>query len=105
MQTSIVIMVVVFCSLLGATGQIFFKQASDSNNIVRLGFGLLLYGSATILYVYMLRYGELSMLYPIISLSYVWVLFFSVWLFNESLTWTKFTGVMLILGGVYAIWS
>lgn len=62
--------------------------------------GLSLYGIFTLLLVLALRDGELSTLYPIISLTYVWVTFLSVWLFGESMNPFKALGVATIVFGV-----
>lgn len=43
---------------------------------------------------------DLSFAYPFTSLSFVLVLIFSVLLFNESLSWLKLLGLMLIVSGV-----
>lgn len=47
-----------------------------------------------------LRDGELSILYPIISLSYVWVNLLSVWIFHDQENFWKITGMTLIISGV-----
>jgi multidrug transporter EmrE-like cation transporter len=43
---------------------------------------------------------ELSFAYPFMSSAFVLVLFLSVFLFNEALTWQKITGVLLIVTGL-----
>ena len=62
--------------------------------------GYVLYGVSTILLSFALRNDELSSMYPIISLTYVWVMFLSVWFFRESLNPFKVLGVAVIMGGV-----
>ncbi|MFX0145874.1 MAG: EamA family transporter [Candidatus Hodarchaeota archaeon] len=62
--------------------------------------GYSLYGISTILLVLALRDGELSILYPVISLTYVWVTFLSVMFFKESLNLFKILGVFIIVAGV-----
>jgi multidrug transporter EmrE-like cation transporter len=47
-----------------------------------------------------LRDGELSVLYPIYSLSYVWVIALSMYFFHDQLNPWKAVGVLLIMGGV-----
>jgi multidrug transporter EmrE-like cation transporter len=102
--------------VLGAGAQIFFKLAGNglaglsaahvlSNPLVLLGnlpllAGYVLYGFNTIMMVLALRKGELSVLYPIISLTYVWVLILSGFLFKESINTWKIAGVMAIVAGV-----
>ena len=62
--------------------------------------GLSLYGLGAILMVLALRHGELSLLYPMISLSYVWVAILSVILFHETLTALRIAGIVVIITGV-----
>ena len=47
-----------------------------------------------------LRHGELSVLYPLISLSYVWVAILSVLIFHETMTPIRIAGILTIIGGV-----
>ena len=65
--------------------------------------GYALYGLSLVLLSYALRHDELSSLYPLISLTYVWVLLLSVFLFDEPLTLVKVVGVLTIMGGVAVI--
>lgn len=62
--------------------------------------GYCLYGINTVLLVFALRDGELSILYPIIALTYVWVTFLSVWLFHETVNVYKGVGVAIVVTGV-----
>jgi len=62
--------------------------------------GYVLYGLNTVLLVFALRDGELSILYPIIALTYVWVTVLSVAIFHESLNPFKLAGVAVVVIGV-----
>lgn len=62
--------------------------------------GYSLYGIFTVLLVLALRDGELSILYPVISLTFVWVAILSTLLFNEVLSVTKVLGISIIVAGV-----
>jgi multidrug transporter EmrE-like cation transporter len=62
--------------------------------------GLSLYGVGTVLMVLALRHGELSVLWPVISLSYVWVTVISVVWFHEPMNVPKIAGVAVIIFGV-----
>ena len=103
------IALVFFCTLLGAAAQILFKRgaahfsaldpmAAATN--VPLIVGLVLYGGFTLLMVMALREGELSMLYPIISLTYVWVTLLSYTLLGEKPNLFKNIGIAVIVIGV-----
>lgn len=62
--------------------------------------GYSLYGLFTLLMALALRDHELSLLFPIISLTYVWVSFLSVGLFHESMNLFKILGIAAIVVGV-----
>lgn len=95
-----IIFVVLFCAILGSAGQLFFKKASESISFDIMSLisnwwliiGLTLYGVATIGYVISLKYGDLSVLYPIIACSYVFVLFLSYLFLGEKLSSLKIIG-------------
>ncbi len=97
------------CTVLGAAAQALIKSAAGSlenptllgiiTNLSLLG-GLSLYGLSTILLVLALRRGELSLLYPVISLTFVWVTILSVTLFQERINLFKVLGIGVIMIGV-----
>jgi len=62
--------------------------------------GYCLYGVNTVLLVFALRDGELSILYPIIALTYVWVTILSAVFFHESMNLPKLLGVAIVVIGV-----
>lgn len=66
----------------------------------KLFLGFALYGMATVLMVAAFKYGELSILYPIISLSYVWVTILSLFILNEALNPFKVAGLLAVMLGV-----
>lgn len=100
----------VICTLLGAAGQVLIKLGATQlgqstsplamiTNPLLVG-GYVLYGLMTVLFVIALRDEELSILYPIIALTYVWVTGLSVWLFRETFNLAKGLGVATIVAGV-----
>jgi len=62
------------------------------------GYSLL--GVSTILFVLALRKGDLSLLYPVLTLGYVWVTVLSVAMFHDSMNPFKIAGVAVIISGV-----
>jgi len=70
-----------------------------ATNLPLMG-GLILYGINTFLLVLALREGELSMLYPIIALTYVWVTLLSYTLLRETPNFYKNLGIAVIVAGV-----
>ena len=102
---------VLFCTLLTSTAQIFYKFAAEklSFNVLsiitnfNLLMGMLLYAVVGILLILSLRGGEVSVLYPIIATSYIWVSFLSIHFLNESMNLYKWLGVFTIVAGIVLI--
>ncbi len=68
--------------------------------ILPLFAGYACYGLFTVVMVLALRHAELSMTFPIIALSYVWVAAASTVLRDESMNAFKIAGVAAIVCGV-----
>jgi multidrug transporter EmrE-like cation transporter len=47
--------------------------------------------------------AELTVLYPMVSLSYIWTLLWSRLFFGEPFTKTKLQGLLLILAGIIVL--
>jgi multidrug transporter EmrE-like cation transporter len=62
--------------------------------------GYALHACNAMLLVLALRDGELSMLYPIIALTYVWVNLLSMYFFGDQMNFWKGFGIALVIGGV-----
>ena len=62
--------------------------------------GYSFYGVSTLLLVLALRDGELSLLYPVIALTYVWVTGLSFVIFHDRVNAFKLTGISFIVLGV-----
>jgi multidrug transporter EmrE-like cation transporter len=97
------------CTVLGAAAQILFKAGlrqmpqltlAAAVTDVPLLAGLVLYGLSTVLLVLALREGELSILYPVIALTYAWVTIASVEWLGEKVDFLKGAGIAVIIAGV-----
>jgi len=75
-----------------------FAVALAGNWPLILGYGL--HACNALLLILALRDGELSVLYPIYSLSYVWVILLSMYFFHDQLNPWKVGGVLLVMAGV-----
>jgi uncharacterized membrane protein len=65
--------------------------------------GLVLYAIGGILLILSFRGGEVSVLYPIIATSYIWVSFLSIYFLNELMNLFKWLGVFTIVAGIVLI--
>jgi drug/metabolite transporter (DMT)-like permease len=102
--------IVAVCTILGAVAQILIKVGMGPAHFVPTPMGLVtdfpliagyaFYGLFTVAMVLALREGELSMLYPIIALTYVWVTLLSYWLLKETPNSYKNLGIVTIVAGV-----
>lgn len=112
-KRKLAIFIVLACTLLVASGQYLIKLGANRLShaglvatmigiftIPQLFAGYCLYGVFTVLFVYALRHGELSILYPLIALGYVWVTIIAVVAFHESMNPLKIIGLLVIISGV-----
>ena len=65
--------------------------------------GLSLYVLAFVLLMAAYKGGEASVIYPIFSSSYVWVVFLSAYVLGEALNVWKVLGVVTIVAGIIII--
>jgi len=117
-------LVVFFCTFIGAAAQLLIKKGAgqlgvhlsltqvlhDPMLVLRFGIRILenaklfigysLYGVFTVLMAYALKGRELSRLYPIIALTYVWVMGLSVLMLHEHVNTFRILGIILIVAGV-----
>jgi len=95
--------------LVGSFGPIYLKRGTKklnrkdifSNWEIVAGCGFYVVGVS--LFLPALRGGTLSILYPILSLSYAWVCFLSIKLLGEKMNKLKWSGILLIIIGVALI--
>lgn len=103
-------LIIFACVVVMTIGQILFKQVAvnynKSGNILDWGvLGVLviagtLYVTSTGLWVWALRYIEISKAYPYFALGFVFVPLFGAWMFGEMLSLRYAIGVALIIAGV-----
>jgi len=101
----------ILAGIVGAFGPLMFKKSSKdfSLNPKKLlknhyfFLGVMFYGLGTVLFVPSLKGGDLSVLYPLIALMYIWVSLLSVKFLGEKMTKLKWAGVLIILLGVTLI--
>ena len=101
-------MLLVFtASVVGSFGAVFLKKGAavlDGTILSflnsRLVLGVALFLGSSVFYALGIRGGELSVLYPMVSLGYIWTLVWSRLFFHESFSPQKFLGLGLVLVGV-----
>jgi drug/metabolite transporter (DMT)-like permease len=101
---------VLVASLIGSFGAVFLKLGSAriGRSVLsfanpQLALGVALYLASSVFYALGIRGGQLSILYPMVSLGYIWTLLWARIFFKESFTRQKFAGLALILAGVVMV--
>ena len=104
------ILLVFIASLIGSFGAVFLKMGAArlDGSIMsfvnqRLILGVALFLGSSVFYALGIRHGQLSVLYPMVSLGYLWTVIWSRIFFQESFTRQKFFGIALILAGVFFV--
>ena len=95
----------------GAFGSLFFKLGAKDLTFnlkkliknYKIIFGIILYGLGTIIFIPALKGGELSILYPLVSLSYIWATLLSIAILKEKMNKFKWLGIIIIIIGVILI--
>ena len=59
-----------------------------------------MYALGTVLFIPALKGGDLSILYPFVALTYIWVSLLSVKFLGEKMNFMKWMGISLIIVGV-----
>ncbi len=107
------LLLVFCCTIFGAAAQVLIKTGATHiahPSLIAAATGMVtnpwlfggycLYAISTVLLVVALKDGELSITYPVIALTYVWVALLSYFLMHESMGLFKVIGLSLIVVGV-----
>ncbi len=112
MATSLfAVILVILATFIGAYGALALKYGANKLTRknkwtffnIRLLMGIGLYGISSVFFLIGLRYGDLSVLYPITSLTYIWISLLSIKMLHEKMNFFKWLGIVAILVGVIAI--
>lgn len=104
---------VLVASLIGSVGAAFLKVGANRlhrpliQNFWRwslpLGVGVGFFVLSSAFYIWAQRGGSLTVLFPLLSLGYVWTLLWSRLFFGEPFNKQKVAGLVLVLCGVISI--
>jgi len=106
------ILLILVCTLLTASGQLFWKLGvSNLNNSIDLLsylniyiiLGFITYGLGAVLLILALKYWELSRVHPFLALGYVWISILAPIFLGELLSLNKIIGIIIIIIGVICI--
>lgn len=102
------ILLVLMASFIGSFGAVFLKAGAgrlhrELHTLLfnwRLAAGVGMYVLSLVFYMAGIREGELSILYPMVSLGYIWTMLWSKLFFHEPISRKKVAGLALILVGI-----
>jgi uncharacterized membrane protein len=105
------IIMIILTTFLTSVAQIFYKAgaAKLSFDLVSLVtnydilIGLFLYAAGAAIMIIAFKGGDLTVLYPLFSTSYIWVALMSFFIFEESLNIYRWMGIMVIMTGIILI--
>ena len=106
MVSKIAILIVFIGSILSAIGALLLKKSSLNLSIKaifknkHLIMGLFFYSILTILFIYALKLEKLSLLFPLASITYIWVILLSSLILKEHITKFRMAGIFLIIMGI-----
>ncbi len=95
----------IFCTFFTAAGQILWKMGLAKTDATIISFlnlffilGFVFYGLGALLMIMALRKGELSLIYPVIAIGYVWVSLLSAYFFpGDNMNLWKWFGIGIII--------
>ncbi|MFH1290362.1 MAG: EamA family transporter [Nanoarchaeota archaeon] len=99
------IVLTIIGTIFGALGGFVFKKASGKfkfsspKSYPQVIAGFLLFGISAGFYIVALSKGDLSLLYPMTSLTYVWVAVLAKRYLREEISFYRWLGIVLIVIG------
>jgi drug/metabolite transporter (DMT)-like permease len=105
------IILVLFSSFIGSFGAVFLKLGAEhlKGSLARLftnywlAVGVVLYLLSSVFYMMGVSQGQLTVLYPMVSLGYIWAILWARLFFKEQFTIAKIAGLAMIIFGVALI--
>jgi drug/metabolite transporter (DMT)-like permease len=105
------IILVLFGSFIGSFGAVFLKLGAEymHGSLKRifsnywLATGIVLYLLSSVFYMMGVAQGQLTVLYPMVSIGYIWAILWARLFFKEPFTTAKIGGLAAIIVGVALI--
>ena len=90
-------------ALLTCTGQLFWKLSTRQNTVLFLLAGFGLYGLGALLMMTAMRFGELSVLHPMLSAGYALSGLLGALVLKEEVGPHKLLGIVIITAGLVCL--
>jgi undecaprenyl phosphate-alpha-L-ara4N flippase subunit ArnE len=78
----------------------FFREQFTNWWLLAAGVSML---AATVLWLYVIKHFDFSIIYPMTSISYLFGMLAAIYVFQEIIPPTRWIGVLLVMGGVILI--
>lgn len=101
-KNKIGILLMATASLFTALGQFSWKLSDGMLDLV-LWIGFALYFSGALCMLVAFRFGDLSILHPLLSLGYVFAIFFGCFFLQEQVDLSRLIGTVVIIAGAILI--
>ncbi len=101
------LVLLVACAWIEGASQVCFKQAVrvPRRRVFWVGMGSAVHLVEAVLYTAVLAQLDLSIAYPLSALTFITTTCLSLWLLRETVTPTRWIGVLLILAGAVLLGS
>ncbi len=99
------VLLMVVGTLLASVGQLAFKYGVDYS-IISIPFillGFVLYGTSTLLYLFVLGRAHLSWTYSFTGLTYIFTNILAFFILNENITPLRWAGIIIIVVGAVIV--
>ena len=104
-------LLVVLASVIGSFGAVFLKFGAMNLELTVMGMirnwklavGIVLYLLGTVFFMAAIKNGELTVLYPMVSIGYIWTMVWSRIIFKEPITKYKIMGLGMIIAGIVVL--
>ncbi len=104
MKQLLPIILMIFCTITTALGQLFWKIGASDNYInMFVVIGFVFYGIGSLLMVKALTLGDLSKIHPLLALGFVWNTLLAMFVLGEVLNPARLAGLISIIIGVIYI--
>ncbi|MBW3014182.1 EamA family transporter [Candidatus Woesearchaeota archaeon] len=105
------IIIALVCAFVASFAQLLFKKGSEDMTIKlwqllkskNLVIGVIIYIIVTLFGLVAYHYGDLSVIYPLIATSFIWVALLSKKYLNENINIWKWLGIASIIIGIALI--
>jgi len=103
----LLLIIMLASTVIAAVGSLFLKKGAANLKKNIMSFfnwniigGIVLYCIASIVYLLLLKNNDLSVVFPLTSLTYIWVLIISHRYFKENINKVNIIAIVLIMIGI-----